>query len=77
MRDDNLNKLIFAHLNINSIRNKLEELISQVKGTVDVLMISETKIDDSFSIANSLIHGFSLLVVGLCYTLGRTFHQIF
>ena len=58
-RDDNLNKLIFAHLNINSIRNKFEELISQVKGTVDVLMISETKIDDSFPIANFLIDGFS------------------
>ena len=54
-----MNKLIFAHLNINSIRNKSEELISQVKGTVDVLMISETKIDGSFPIANFLIDGFS------------------
>ena len=59
IRDDNLNKVIFAHLNINSIRNKFEELISQVKGTVDVFMISETKIDDSFPIANFLIDGFS------------------
>ena len=50
-----MNKVIFAHLNINSIRNKFEELISQVKGTVDVLMISETKIDDSFPIVNFLI----------------------
>ena len=59
IRDDNLNKLIFAHRNINSIRNKFEELISQVLGTADVLMISETKIDDSFPIANFLIDGFS------------------
>ena len=58
-QDDNLSKLIFAHLNINSIRNKFEELIGQVKGTVDVLMISETKIDDSFPIVNFLIDGFS------------------
>ena len=50
---------MFAHLNINSIRNKFEEPISQVKGTVDVLMISETKINDSFPIANFLIDGFS------------------
>ena len=28
-RDDNLNKVIFVHLKINSIRNKFEELISQ------------------------------------------------
>ena len=36
IRGDNLNKLIFAHLNINLIRNKLKELISQINGTVDV-----------------------------------------
>ena len=54
-----MNKLIFAYLNINSIRNKFEELISQFKGIVDVLMISKTKIDDSFPIANFLKDGFS------------------
>ena len=59
VRNGNLNKLIFAHLNINSIRNKFEELIGQVKGTVGVSVISETKIDDSYSIANFLIDGFS------------------
>ena len=59
IRDDNLNKVIFAHLNINSIKNTFEELISQVKGTVDVLIFSETKIDDCFPIANFLIDGFS------------------
>ena len=58
IRGDNLNKLIFAHLNINSIRNEFEELITQVKGTVDVLMISETKTDGSFPIANFLIDDF-------------------
>ena len=55
---DNLNKLIFAHLNINSIRNKFELLSEQVKGNVDVLMISETKIDDSFPVSQFLIEGF-------------------
>ena len=56
---NNLNKLVFADLNINSIRNKFELLSEQVRGNVDVLMISETKIDDSFPIGNFLIHGFS------------------
>ena len=55
---DNLNKLIFAHLNINSIRNKFELLSEQIKGNVDVLMISETKIDDSFPVGQFLIEGF-------------------
>ena len=55
---DNLNKLIFAHLNINSIQNKFELLSEQIKGNVDVLMISETKIDDSFPVGQFLIEGF-------------------
>ena len=58
LRKDNLDKLIFAHLNINSIRNKFELLSEQIKGNVDVLMISETKIDDSFPVGQFLIEGF-------------------
>ena len=45
-----LNKLVFAHLNINSIRNKFKLLSEQVRGNAHVLMVSETKIDDSFPI---------------------------
>ena len=56
---DKVNKLIFAHLDINSIRNKFEFLATQVKGKIDVLMISETKIDESFPKGNFLIEGFS------------------
>ena len=56
---NNLNKLVFAHLSINSVRNKFELLSRQVRGNVDVLMVSETKIDDSFPIGNFLIHDFS------------------
>ena len=41
---DNLNKLIFAHLNINSIRNKSELISEQIKGNIDALMISEKKL---------------------------------
>ena len=56
---NNLNKLVFAHLNINSIRNKFELLSEQVTGNVDVLIVPKTKIDNSFPIGNFLIHGFS------------------
>ena len=59
LRCNNLNKLVFAHLNINSVRNKFELLSRQVRGNVDVLMVSETKIDDSFPTGNFLIHDFS------------------
>ena len=40
------------------LRNKFELLVDQVKGNIDVL-ISKTKIDDSFPFGNFLIHGFS------------------
>ena len=56
---ENTNKLVFAHININSFRNKFKLLFDQVKGNIDVLMISQTTIDDSFSLPNFLIGGFS------------------
>ena len=53
----NLNKLIIAHLNINSLRNKLEFLKEQIQNNIDILMISETKIDASFRIGQFLLNG--------------------
>ena len=54
-----VNKLVFAHLKIKSIRSKFEFLVEQVKGNIDVLMILETKIDDSFPIGSFVIDGYS------------------
>ena len=45
---DNRDKLIFAQLNINSIRNKFDFLADIIKDNFVILMISETKEDDSF-----------------------------
>ena len=59
IRSDNTNKQIFARLNINSVRNKFEFLATQVKGKTDILMISKTKIDESFPKGNFIIEGFS------------------
>ena len=59
LRCNNLNELVFAPLNINSIRNKFEIPSEQVRGNADVLMVSETKKDDSFPSGYFLIHGFS------------------
>ena len=42
------NKMIMGHLNINSIRNKFELLPSLLSGKIDILMISETKLDVTF-----------------------------
>ena len=46
-------------MNKNSITNKFEFLAEQVKEKIDILMISETKIDESFPQENFLIDGFN------------------
>ena len=56
---NNSDKLIFPHININSIRNRFEFLSTRVKGNIDVLMVSKTKIDNSFPVGNFVIDGFS------------------
>ena len=55
----NVNKLVIAHLNINSLRDKFEFLIFLTKDNIDVLMISETKLDQSFPTNQFIINGFS------------------
>ena len=60
LRLKNFNKLITAHLNINSLRNKFEFLISLIKDNIDILMISETKLDQSFPTNQFMINGFSI-----------------
>ena len=52
LRTSNPDKLVFAHLNINSIRNKFEMLSDQIKDKIQVLLVSEPKINDSFPVGN-------------------------
>ena len=58
IRISNMNKLIFGYLYINSLKNKFDLLSEQVKGSIDILMVSETKLDDSFPKDQFLIEGF-------------------
>ena len=51
---------IIGHLNINSIRNKFEMLSMSVAQYVDILMLSETKLDSTFPSIQFLINGFSV-----------------
>ena len=48
-----------AQLNISSIRNKFRFLEKDICANLDILLISETKLDDSFLSAQLLLHGFS------------------
>ena len=60
IRKLNIGKTIVAHLNINSFRNKFNNLISQITGSIDILMISETRLDKSFPIGQFIIEGFGV-----------------
>ena len=42
--------MIIGQLNINSLRNKFDLITYQIKGNIDILMITETKLDESFPI---------------------------
>ena len=54
-----MNRIVLAHLKINYLRNKLDLLADQIKGNVDVLAISETKLDDSFPAGQFKIPGYA------------------
>ena len=51
----NRNRLVIAHLNINSLRSKFENLLDQVPDNIEILMILKTKLDDSFPVGQFLI----------------------
>ena len=59
LREENPNCHNFAQIKINSIRNKFQFLASQITNNVDILLVSETKLDDSFPTAQFLLDGFS------------------
>ena len=69
----NSNRLIIGH-NINSIDKKFESLVSIFKDKIDIILISETKIDDTFPMGQFTVEGYSTpirldMVVGLFFYL--------
>ena len=46
LRLENPNRLIFGHLNINSIRNKFEMLTNIIQGKLDILLVSLANLTD-------------------------------
>ena len=55
----NKNRFILAQLNINSLRNKFDSLKYLIQDKFDVLVITETKLDESFPSTQFSIDGFS------------------
>ena len=57
--------LIIGHLNINSVRNKFSSLQQTFLSKFDILLLSETKIDDSFPDSQFFAEGFKMY----CYSM--------
>ena len=58
LRIQNVKNIIIAHLNINSIRNKFDALVHIINDNVDILVIVETKLDETFPENQFRINGF-------------------
>ena len=54
----NPKKIILSYIKINSIRNKFHDFVSLLQGSVDVLVIAETKLDSSFPTSQFMIPGY-------------------
>ena len=52
-------RLILAHININSLRNRLDMLQEVMGNSIDVLIIFETKLDTSFHSSQFILDGFT------------------
>ena len=55
----NPKRVIIAHLNINSISSKFDQFSYQIRDTVDILLVGETKLNDSVPQSQFKISGFS------------------
>ena len=63
LRIYNHSNIIVSYLNINSIRNKLDDLKLIIDENVDILCIAETKTDESFPTAQL----FCLVIINPIY----------
>ena len=54
-------KIIIGHLNINSIRFKFEFLKELIGNDIDVFLLSETKLNDTFPSGQFLMNGYQAL----------------
>ena len=54
-----MNCITIAQININSLRNKFSFLCEAVSVNIDILLVTETKLDSSFPSAQFHMHGYT------------------
>ena len=59
MKAKNAERPVIAHLNINSLSSKFEPLGDMVKDNIDFLLVTESKLDDTFPQGQFRINGYT------------------
>ena len=59
LKANNIGRLIIWQININFLAKKFEFLVSLFKDKVDIIVISETKVDETFPISQLSIEGYT------------------
>ena len=59
LRSTNPSKILIGQLNINSIRHKFDMLADIISGKIDIFLITETKIDESFPTNQFTVPGYT------------------
>ena len=60
MKENSPNKILVGHVNINSLRNKSEALQFIINRNLDIILLLETKLDDSFPSAPFMLKNFGI-----------------
>ena len=60
MKENSPNKIIVGQLNISSLRNKFEALQYIINRNLDIILLSETKLDDSFPSARFMLKNYGI-----------------
>ena len=83
LRLSNVDHIIVAQIYVNSIRNRFDALMTGIQNEVDILLTSETKLDETFPTRQFSIEGFTSpcrldrnnLVVVYLLMLENIYHQ--
>ena len=59
IRTKNINRLIIGNLNSNSLSSKFSQLKVLIQGKIEILIITETRLDRNFLLEQFVISGYS------------------
>ena len=60
LRKINMHKIVVGQRNINSIQNKFDPLMAAVAGNIDILLITESKVDSKFPVNQFYLNDYNV-----------------